>query len=101
VSRRWPTPARPKNVLVGAMVSLDGRAGSDADGDPLTYAWTLTTRPAGSAAVLSGATTVNPSFVAMLRRSVAGKVRPAIRGDPCINVQPAASSFADARCGAS
>ena len=28
----------------------------------LVYAWTLVTRPAGSAAVLTGANTANPSF---------------------------------------
>lgn len=41
---------------------LNGTASSDADGDPLTYAWTLTTRPTGSAATLAGATTATPSF---------------------------------------
>jgi len=47
---------------VGALVTLDGSASADADHDPLTYAWTMTARPASSTASLSGATSVNPTF---------------------------------------
>ena len=45
-------------------VQLDGSASNDADGDPLTYQWTITTKPSGSSATLSDATLVNPTFVA-------------------------------------
>ncbi len=49
-------------VSQGATVTLDGSGSSDAGGDALTYAWTLTTVPAGSAAVLSSTTAVGPTF---------------------------------------
>lgn len=53
-----------QSVLTGATVSLDGSASSDADRDSLTFAWTLTSAPAGSAAALSAATSAKPAFVA-------------------------------------
>jgi hypothetical protein len=51
-------------VPVGAVVLLTGSASSDADGQPLTYRWSLLARPAGSAAVLSDPSAVDPSFTA-------------------------------------
>ena len=38
-------------VEVGATVSLDGSASRAFDGAPLSYQWTLTSRPADSAAI--------------------------------------------------
>lgn len=53
-----------QNVTTGTLVTLDGSASTDADSNPLTYSWTLTSKPAGSSATLTGATTVAPTFTA-------------------------------------
>ncbi len=53
-----------QTVDVGSTVHLDGAASSDADGDPLVFRWTFTSTPPGSAAVLNGASSVTPTFVA-------------------------------------
>ncbi len=48
---------------VNTTVHLNGSASSDADGDPLSYAWTILSNPAGSSATLSGAASVNPTLI--------------------------------------
>lgn len=57
-----------QSVLVGATVELDGSGSTDADGDLLSYGWSITARPAGSAAQLVYESTDNddpaPTFVA-------------------------------------
>lgn len=53
-----------QNVSVGSVVTLDGRNSADANGDPLTYAWTLASKPAGSTAILVQPTSVRPSLTA-------------------------------------
>lgn len=51
-------------TLIGSTVQLDGSASYDSDGDPLTFAWSLTLRPVGSSAMLDNAGIAQPSFVA-------------------------------------
>lgn len=53
-----------QTVAAGDTVQLNGAASSDPDGDALTYQWTMVSKPAGSAAMLSNAGIVNPTFVA-------------------------------------
>lgn len=56
------SPGANRAAYVGDAVALDAHA-SDPDGEPLTIAWTLVNRPAGSAAALSSTTTATTTFV--------------------------------------
>lgn len=50
-------------VLTGQLVTLDGSGSTDANGDTLTYSWSLQSRPAGSTIVtVTDPTTSNPTF---------------------------------------
>lgn len=55
-----------QSVQTGALVLLDGALSKDANGDRLTYAWTLTTKPFASTAVLATPTASTSSFRADL-----------------------------------
>ncbi len=50
------------DVIQGTVVELDGSASFDPKGNPLTYMWTMKTKPAGSTATLSSATAQKPTF---------------------------------------
>ncbi|MBI3478744.1 MAG: hypothetical protein HY016_00050 [Nitrosomonadales bacterium] len=76
-----------QNVLINTLVTLNGSASSDANGDPLTYSWTLTSKPVGSLAALTGATSIAPTFTA----DVAGTyVASLVVNDGKVNSTPAA-----------
>jgi large repetitive protein len=51
-------------VSVGGLVTLNGSASSDPDGDVIRYQWSFRTRPSNSQASLTEATSVSPSFIA-------------------------------------
>jgi len=55
-----------QSVPAGGAVGLDGSSSHDPDGTPLTFSWSLTSIPAGSAAALSNPAAAAPSFVADL-----------------------------------
>lgn len=48
---------------IGTTVTLDGTGSSDADGDTLTYEWSLTNKPTESSATLSDPGALQPTFV--------------------------------------
>lgn len=51
-------------VLVGDTVTLDGSGSTDVDNDPLSYAWTVISRPAGSVAEISDPASAAPTLLA-------------------------------------
>jgi lysophospholipase L1-like esterase len=58
-----------QNVVAGSLVAMDGSKSTGADGSLITYQWSMVSKPLGSAAALSSATVVNPTFTADLAGS--------------------------------
>lgn len=52
-----------QKVLVANSVTLDGTGSGDANGNPLTYAWSFVSKPPSSIAVLASATASKATFV--------------------------------------
>jgi tripartite motif-containing protein 71 len=53
-------------VPSGTLVILDGSGSNDANGDPITYSWSIVSKPEGSGAELSTPSSVQPTFTADL-----------------------------------
>ncbi len=56
-------PGPSRTVATGSTVQLDGTGSTDPSGLPLTYQWSLVSKPSGSTATLSSATAAKPTFV--------------------------------------
>jgi len=53
-----------QSVHTGDLVTLDGSASWDQEGDPLSFSWTFDSRPSSSTATLQDPTSVHPTFTA-------------------------------------
>jgi hypothetical protein len=53
---------RDRNVISGAVVKLDGSASFSEENSPLSWSWTLVSKPAGSKSELLDADSSAPSF---------------------------------------
>ncbi len=55
--------AGPDQTVGPGLVTLNGSGSTDANGDPLTYSWTITVKPPLSAAILLNPTSESPTFL--------------------------------------
>ncbi len=62
VNRLAAAAGTDRTASLNVPVQLDGSASRDGNGKAFTYAWRFTSRPAGSGATLTGATTATATF---------------------------------------
>ncbi len=53
-----------QSITAGTIVTLNSSASADGNNDPLTYTWTLSSKPSGSLATLASPKLAQPSFTA-------------------------------------
>jgi hypothetical protein len=53
-----------QTILLNTLVQLNGSGSTDLDGDPLTYSWSIMSKPADSSATLTNPTSIYPTFTA-------------------------------------
>jgi hypothetical protein len=53
-----------QNIVTAEVITLDGSASTDSDGDTLSYVWSLTSLPTNSIATLMNSSGVSPTFTA-------------------------------------
>lgn len=63
VSKPVANPGPDQHGTIGTTITLNGSGSSDAEGSPLTYQWSLISKPPTSTATLQNATSVSSSFV--------------------------------------
>jgi hypothetical protein len=78
------------STLVGTKVTLDGSASSDANGDPLTFLWTINSAPTGSRSVVINPTSAVASFVPDLPGTYVAQL---VANDGYLNSEPSTVSW--------
>jgi PKD domain/Beta-propeller repeat len=96
--------AGPDQVItvIGTVVHLNGSQSYDPDGQPITYQWSILSKPVGSKAQLTGSSTSKPSFTAdvhgdytiqlIVRDSLGAMSKPATVQVSFHNVAPVANA---------